>query len=99
MKKYIRKDNLTRKKVVKNENRRISLKIIQNHLAFDKKKRFHTLLQLSRMKRSSSPSRVTNRCVKTGRSKSVYRFFKLSRIMVKDLASKGFLPSVQRDIW
>ena len=30
MKKYIRKDNLTRKKVVKNENRRISLKIIQN---------------------------------------------------------------------
>jgi small subunit ribosomal protein S14 len=99
MKKYIRKDNLTRKKVVKNENRRISLKIIQNHLGFDRKKRFNTLVQLSKMKRSSSLTRVTNRCVKTGRSKSVYRFFKLSRIMVKDLASKGLLPSVQKDIW
>ena len=50
------------------------------------------------IKRKSSFTRINNRCVKTGRSKGISKFFKMSRIMIKDLVSKGMLPNIQRDI-
>lgn len=98
MKKYIKKDNNSRKEILKNENRRISLKIIQQCEFVNQIKRKNVGFQLSRIKRKSSFTRINNRCVKTGRSKGVSKFFKLSRIMIKDLVSKGMLPNIQRDI-
>jgi ribosomal protein S14 len=43
--------------------------------------------------------RVRNRCVLTNRAGSVFRHFRLSRIMLKDLASKGFLSGVRKSSW
>jgi small subunit ribosomal protein S14 len=98
MKKYINKDNSLRKKILKNENRRISLKVIQQCQFVSQNRRKNAGFQLSKMKRSSSLVRIKNRCVKTGRSRGVSKFFKLSRIMIKDLAAKNLLPNLQRHI-
>mmetsp|Transcript_5056 Transcript_5056/g.10982 ORF Transcript_5056/g.10982 Transcript_5056/m.10982 type:complete len:113 (+) Transcript_5056:50-388(+) len=49
--------------------------------------------------RDASATRVKNRCVLTGRSRSVHRFARLSRIMVRQLAHYGLLPGVSKASW
>lgn len=44
-------------------------------------------------------SRINNRCILTGRSKSINRFFKLSRIQLRVLASNSMLPGVSKYNW
>ncbi len=40
-----------------------------------------------------------NRCIVTTRAGSVFRFFKLSRITLKDFASRGVLTGVSKSSW
>lgn len=49
--------------------------------------------------RSTSSSKVRNRCVNTGRSKSVFRFFKLSRIKLRELASGSSMSGITKSSW
>ncbi|GAX80404.1 hypothetical protein CEUSTIGMA_g7843.t1 [Chlamydomonas eustigma] len=51
------------------------------------------------MPRDAAANRVKNRCVLTGRSRSVHRFSRLSRIMVRQLAHYGLLPGVTKATW
>lgn len=54
---------------------------------------------LSRLPRNSSPTRRTNRCVETGRSRAYMRQFGLSRISFREHASKGEIPGVTKSSW
>lgn len=49
--------------------------------------------------RNSSKSRVQNRCIESGRSRAVLRFCKLSRICLRDKASRGAIPGVSKASW
>ncbi len=49
--------------------------------------------------RDSSATRVKNRCALTGRSKGVYRDFRLSRLMFRKLAHAGLLNGVTKSSW
>lgn len=98
-KKFIQKDLKIRQNVKKYEDKRQSLKTIQSCLLLNSKNRFLATLQLSQLKSKAFPNKIRNRCVLTGRSRSNYNFFKLSRIMVKELASKGLLPGVKKASW
>lgn len=51
---------------------------------------------LAKLPRNSNPNRIKNRCNLTGRPRSYYRFFGLSRIAVRDMALKGELPGVRK---
>jgi small subunit ribosomal protein S14 len=42
---------------------------------------------------------VHNRCELTGRPHGYYRRFKLSRIALRDLASKGQIPGMTKASW
>ena len=42
---------------------------------------------------------LTNRCELTGRSRAYYRKFRLSRIMLRELANKGLIPGVTKSSW
>lgn len=95
-KKHVHKDFVRRMTVQKYEHRRMALKIIQNHLAFSTKKRFTVSSRLSKLKPTSSKVQIRNRCVVTGRSRGVYNYFKISRILIRELASKGLLPNVKK---
>lgn len=61
--------------------------------------RYSYILKLTQLPRNSSMIRIKNRCVITGRSKSVYRFCRLSRISFRDLASKGLLMGITKSSW
>ena len=61
--------------------------------------RFAAQLKLAEMPRNGAKIRVRNRCELTGRSRAVYRRFKLSRIMLRKLASEGLIPGVTKSSW
>ena len=54
---------------------------------------------LAKLPRDSSPTRSHNRCQLTGRSKGVLRKFKVSRIMLRELALAGKIPGVKKASW
>jgi len=54
---------------------------------------------LQKLPRNSSPSRVRNRCMLTGRSRGVYSKFGLCRHEFRRLASEGKIPGVRKASW
>ena len=53
-----------------------------------------------RMKRKSKFStRDQVRCELTGRKRGVYRKFRISRIMLRELALKGMIPGMRKASW
>lgn len=48
---------------------------------------------------NSSPTRIRNRCVVTGRAGSVLRRFRLSRITFRELALAGKLTGISKSSW
>jgi small subunit ribosomal protein S14 len=54
---------------------------------------------LAHLPRNSSPTRLKNRCVETGRPRAYMRTFGLSRIAFREHASKGEIPGVTKASW
>jgi small subunit ribosomal protein S14 len=54
---------------------------------------------LAKLPRDASPTRSHNRCQITGRSKAVLRKFKISRIMLRELALAGQIPGLKKASW
>ena len=54
---------------------------------------------LAKLPRDSSPTRSRNRCQLTGRSRGVLRKFKISRIMLRELALSGKIPGLRKASW
>lgn len=79
--------------------KRAALKEIVNNKDLPVEERFKATLKLAELPRSSSATRLHNRCEVTGRPKGYHRKFKMSRIAVRDLASVGQLPGVVKSSW
>jgi small subunit ribosomal protein S14 len=99
MKSIVEKDKQKRQLVKKFEKKKFYLKILANNRILPKEVRFIARLRLDKLPKNSSRIRTKNRCVLTGRSKSVYRYFKMSRIAFRDLASLGQIPGVRKSSW
>ena len=55
-----------------------------------------------RIKAAQTPKfrvRAYTRCVQCGRSRSVYRRFKLCRICLRNMALKGLVPGMVKASW
>jgi small subunit ribosomal protein S14 len=61
--------------------------------------RFDAQLRMAELPRNTNPTRIRNRCELTGRSRAVYRRFKLSRVILRDLISIGLIPGVTKSSW
>ena len=61
--------------------------------------RFAATLKLAELPRNGSAVRVRLRCSLTGRPRGNYRKFKLSRNMLRALASSGQLPGMVKASW
>lgn len=64
---------------------------IQGKLIFSKR--------LQSLPRSSAPVRLRNRCSLTGRPRSNYRYFGLSRHVLREMAHTCLLPGVSKSSW
>ena len=79
-------------------NRNKLLKIANNK-KLSPDEQFKARLQLSKIPRNASKVRIRNRCALTGRSRGVYRKFKLSRIAFRELAAIGQIPGITKSSW
>ena len=61
--------------------------------------RFNARLKLAQLPRNSSPVRIRMRCLITGRPHGNYRKFRLSRIALRELASRGLIPGMVKSSW
>lgn len=92
--------NLNREKMVKKyANKRKALKDIVMNKKSSMEDRFAAQLVLAKLPRNSARIRVRNRCAITGRPRGFYRKFKLSRIMLREMAGFGLLPGVKKASW
>lgn len=95
----IERDKKRKKLVDRYKNKRAELKAIIKDQSVSPEERFQATLKLAELPRNSSKTRMRNRCALTGRPRSYYRKFNLSRIAVRDLASRGELPGVVKSSW
>lgn len=59
-----------------------------------------TKAQIAKSKRTPKfSSRKVRRCELTGRSRAVYRKFRISRIMLRKLALEGKIPGMRKASW
>ena len=83
----------------KHAAKRAALKDIANDAERSMEERFKARLKLAKMPRNGSPTRLHNRCQMTGRPKAYYRKLKMSRIMLRELASQGQIPGMVKSSW
>ena len=79
--------------------KRLSLKKIIMDKKLPLEERFKAQQKLSQLPRNSSKIRVMNRCEITGRPHGVYRKLRISRIALRELASKGKIPGMTKSSW
>ena len=92
--------NLKRIKLTKKFlKKRAELKKIIKNKKLPLEERFAAQLKLAKIPRNSSRTRIRNRCEITGRPHGVYRKLKISRIALRDLASKGKIPGMTKSSW
>ena len=92
--------NLKRIKLSKKYlKKREALKIIIKNKKLPLKERFEAQLKLAKIPRNSARTRIRNRCEITGRPHGVYRKLRISRIALRDLASKGKIPGMTKSSW
>ena len=81
------------------DSKRKRLKAIVMKKDTPMEERFTAALKLAEMPRNSAKNRIRNRCEITGRPRSVYRKFKLSRIALREMANSGLIPGVVKSSW
>lgn len=101
MLKFSIKQNRIRINLNKNEIKKKVLKTIKILLIKLSKKILKKYLHqiTSKNTKYTSFTRTKTICILTGRSRSVYRFFRLSRIKIREYANAGYFTGVTKASW
>ena len=95
----IEREKKRQKLVDKYAAKRAALKEIAKNDSLPMEERFRARLKLAKLPRNSSATRLHNRCQVSGRPKAYYRKLKMSRIALRDLASFGQIPGMDKSSW
>ena len=97
-KSFIARENKRKKLTKKYETKRktLSKKVITSEGLLEK---LQAHQELQKLPRDSSKTRLHNRCVITGRSKGYFRFFGLSRHVIREMSYDCVLPGVTKASW
>ncbi len=95
----INKNERRKATVAKYAAKRAELKeTIRNPKTSDEERAL-ALVEMQKMPRDASATRIRNRCGLTGRPRGYMRKFGLSRIAMRELAHEGDLPGVTKSSW
>tara|TARA_B100000287_G_scaffold254781_1_gene239480 strand:+ start:156 stop:461 length:306 start_codon:yes stop_codon:yes gene_type:complete len=91
------------KKILKNIQKyaqlRAELKEIINNPSSSVEEKDRAVDRLDNLPKSSSRTRLRNRCFITGRPRGIIRRFKLSRLSFREMALNGEIPGVTKASW
>ena len=98
-KSQINRDNKRKALILKYAERRAELRrrLKDRNVSMDEK--FAIQEAFAKMPRNSCPTRLNRRCEISGRSRSFYRKFGISRIALRELALRGQLPGMRKSSW
>jgi len=92
--------DVKRKKLVKKfAARRDALKKTVSSATASYEEKMEAAVKLQKLPRDSSPSRVRNRCVLSGRPRGVYRKFGLGRNKLREATMRGDVPGLRKASW
>ena len=95
----IARDQKRRRLAKKYAAKRAELKAVLYDQDKDADERFMAALKMAELPRNSSPTRIRNRCLVTGRPRAFYRKLKMSRIALRELGSQGKIPGLVKSSW
>ena len=95
----VNRNNNRARMAARDKGKRAALKAILMDRSLPVEDRFNASLKLAQLPRNGSAVRVRLRCELTGRSRGNYRKFKLSRVVLRDLASAGQIPGMTKASW
>ena len=95
----VERDKKRTKLVNSQAEKRAALKAIIKNKELPAEERFQAMMALDKLSPNGSKTRKRNRCALTGRPRGYFRKFNLSRIALRDLASRGELPGVTKSSW
>ena len=95
----VNRNNNRARMAARDKGKRAALKAILMDRSLPVEDRFNASLKLAQLPRNGSAVRVRLRCALPGRSRGNYRKFKLSRIVLRDLASAGQIPGMVKASW
>ena len=93
------RDQKRRKIVEKFKSKRAALLEVLWSVSSSDEDKDAARIQLQKLPRDASPTRLRNRCALTGRPRGVYRKFGLGRNKLRDLAMRGEVPGVIKASW
>ncbi len=93
------RDARRKKLIAKYAERRAELRKKLNDQRVSIEEKLQVQEQFAKMPRNSCPTRLNRRCAISGRSRSYYRKFGISRIALRELALRGQLPGMRKSSW
>ncbi len=87
------------KVVLRYANKRSQLKAIIKSSTTSYEEKQEAMLQLQKLPKNASPTRLRNRCSLTGRPKGYYRKFGLGRNKLREAAMRGDIPGLVKASW
>ena len=99
MKKQIKNNINQRKSFFQYEKKRLLLKSITQNLKLSNRTRWKLQKFFFNFPLKSSLTQIQNACILTGRTSSVYRFSKLSRLQLKKFVCNKLLGNVNKHSW
>lgn len=98
-KSMIARETKRAKLVAKHAVKREALKTIISSVSATEGEIWQAALQLQKLPRDASPSRIQRRCRVTGRPHAVYRKFGLCRHKLREAAMRGDVPGLVKASW
>jgi len=99
MKNLIERDKKRRILIKKYEKKRKAYKSIIHNYKILSDIRWKACIELSKLPNNSSSVKLNNRCIISGRSKSVNRLFRISRLVFRELGRYGKIPGLKKSSW
>ncbi len=98
-KSQINRDNRRKRLIERHSARRAELRkrLKDPEVPFEEKLEIQE--KFAKLPRNSCPTRLNRRCEVSGRSKSYYRKFGISRIALRELTLRGQLPGMRKSSW
>jgi len=98
-KSQVLRDERRKKLIAKYAERRAELRERLNDRNVSIEEKLEIQEAFAKLPRNSCPTRLNRRCEVSGRSKSYYRKFGISRIALRDLSLRGQLPGMRKSSW
>ena len=95
----INRSEKRRKLVEKYAKKRAELVAVVNDQSLSVEDRFEARLKIQALPRNSSPVRLRNRCLLTGRPRGVFRKFGLGRGKLREFVMQGEVPGMIKASW